>query len=145
MTTPAPGPVLGRRTVLVAGAAGVAGLLAGCGGGGGGTPDAGSPLSEPVITDLERLRSEGALSFEAEQGRAVLVALDDEVVAFDSRCTHQNCTVAFDRENRELRCPCHGSRFDPADGGAVLGGPAPAPLRRVEVVVDEAEGVVRRV
>ena len=36
----------------------------------------------------------------------------------------------------ELRCPNHGSRFDAADGAAVLNGPAEEPLPSVGARVE---------
>jgi Rieske Fe-S protein len=41
------------------------------------------------------------------------------------RCTHRGCTV--DVAGPNLVCPCHGSTY--TRGGAVLRGPAEAPLR----------------
>ncbi len=46
-------------------------------------------------------------------------------------CTHGACDVE-PREQRELYCPCHGSRF--GLDGAVLQGPATRPLRSFKVV-----------
>jgi Rieske Fe-S protein len=51
---------------------------------------------------------------------------------FSAICTHQGCTVQ--PNGAELDCPCHGSRFA-ALTGAVLNGPATAPLRRIAVRV----------
>ena len=53
--------------------------------------------------------------------------------AFSSICTHQGCAVTSVR-NGAILCPCHGSRFD-AKTGAVIAGPAPAPLPPVTVEV----------
>ncbi|MBV9486360.1 MAG: DoxX family membrane protein [Frankiaceae bacterium] len=55
-------------------------------------------------------------------------------VAFSAVCTHAGCSVGFDSSSQEFRCPCHGGRFD-AGSGRVLGGPPPAPLRRIAVHV----------
>ena len=54
--------------------------------------------------------------------------------AFSSVCTHQGCTVDQVTQG-VITCPCHGSRFDVADG-AVIDGPADAPLPRVAIAVD---------
>ncbi|MGJ7442847.1 ubiquinol-cytochrome c reductase iron-sulfur subunit [Aquipuribacter sp. MA13-6] len=58
-----------------------------------------------------------------------------EVVAFSAACTHQGTPVEPDG-GLELRCPNHGSRFDAADAGAVLNGPASAPLAQVQARIE---------
>lgn len=63
-------------------------------------------------------------------GRSVALYRDeDRVYAVSTICTHLGCVVkplddGFD-------CPCHGSKF--AKNGAVLKGPAPAPLPWYEI------------
>jgi Rieske Fe-S protein len=54
--------------------------------------------------------------------------------AFSATCTHQGCTVGEVTEGA-ITCPCHGSRFAVADG-AVVRGPADAPLPPVTIAVD---------
>ena len=105
---------------------------------------ASSSPDDPVITDLQTLKTTGAVAFDSAEGKAIAVALGDEVVAFSSVCTHTGCTVDWDPEAKLLACPCHGSRFDPAAGAKVVAGPAPSPLAPVEIVVDQAAGVVKR-
>jgi thiosulfate dehydrogenase [quinone] large subunit len=73
----------------------------------------------------------------------VIVQLaDGSFVAFDTICTHAGCTVEWDRADRLLVCPCHEAVFDPEDGAAVLGGPAPSPLKTLPIVVDVASGQI---
>jgi Rieske Fe-S protein len=57
----------------------------------------------------------------------------DEVHGFSAVCTHQGCTVGS-VANDVITCPCHASRFS-AQTGAVISGPAPAPLPAIAVVV----------
>ena len=55
------------------------------------------------------------------------------------------CSLSDGRlEGDEVVCPCHGSRFDPQNGGAAVLGPATQPLAEVPVVVDTSAGVVRQ-
>jgi Rieske Fe-S protein len=63
--------------------------------------------------------------------RQVAVHRDDagELHAVSARCTHLGCIVSWNGGERTWDCPCHGSRF--AIDGAVLQGPAVAPLERV--------------
>lgn len=66
---------------------------------------------------------------------AVLVRLDSgDFVAYSAVCTHQQCTVAY--KNGQLACPCHGSIFDAANGGAVTNGPANRPLPEIPIKVE---------
>ena len=75
-----------------------------------------------------------AVTFKNAGSPAVLVHLDSgDFVAYSAVCTHQGCTVAY--KNGQLACPCHGSVFDPADGAAVVAGPAPKPLPEIPVKV----------
>lgn len=55
-------------------------------------------------------------------------------VGHSTVCTHQGCAVQ--PSGAELKCPCHGSRFN-ARTGAVLGGPAPRPLAAVRLKVSK--------
>ena len=153
-TAPADRPLavrdLSRRRVLVAGgviaATGVA--AAACGssdaadGGGGG----GSGSSAPVPTDSAagNAANSGATIPTADipvGGGQILT--DQKVVvtqptagtfmAFTAICTHKGCLVAS-IVDAEIVCPCHGSKYSIADG-AVVGGPAPAPLGSAPITV----------
>jgi glycine/D-amino acid oxidase-like deaminating enzyme/nitrite reductase/ring-hydroxylating ferredoxin subunit len=53
---------------------------------------------------------------------------DGSLHAVSLRCTHLGCLLWFNSAERSWDCPCHGSRFDV--DGAVLEGPATAPLER---------------
>ena len=87
-----------------------------------------------------------AIEFRDENSgeRAVLVHLEDgQFVAYSVVCTHQGCVVLY--RDGELVCPCHGSVFDPARGGAAIRGPARDPLQEVEVETEDGKVVrVRR-
>ena len=61
--------------------------------------------------------------------------------AFTAVCTHAGCTVDFS-QSAGFVCPCHGGRYD-ANTGAVIAGPPPSPLTRLNVTV--VNGSVRLV
>lgn len=68
-------------------------------------------------------------------GRFYLTRLDDGgFLALYQRCTHLGCTVPWNRDEQEFVCPCHNSRFD--DSGTVLNPPAPRPLDRFAVTIE---------
>ena len=72
-------------------------------------------------------------------GNGVVVTRDSggAVHAFSSTCTHLGCAVN-DVSHGKILCPCHGSEFD-AKTGAVVQGPATAPLPTVQVTVRGGE------
>ena len=147
---------------LGVGAAG-ASVLAACGGSGGGQSGGGgsagdsaggsaSPSAEASggatetaaasggsgIASVSEVGPGSAAKFEDSGSPAVLVHLQSgDFVAYSAVCTHQGCTVAY--KDGQLACPCHGSIFDPANGAAVVNGPAQQPLPEIPVEVRGGE------
>ena len=67
----------------------------------------------------------------------------DGVLAYSAICTHQGCEVsAWMADKRLMACFCHNSRFDPAEGGRVVGGPARARLPILPLGVADGKLVV---
>ena len=60
------------------------------------------------------------------------------VVAFDTRCTHAGAPCILSES--QLKCPAHGSIFDPEDG-QVVRGPAVEPLKSYRTL--EVNGEIR--
>ena len=103
-----------------------------------GEAQAGGTAGGRELARLSDVPVGGAVAAEDAAGEPLIVARpqEDEVVAFSAICTHRGCTVA--PADGILRCPCHGSTFDPSTGENI-GGPAPEPLAEVAVsVVDGA-------
>jgi cytochrome b6-f complex iron-sulfur subunit len=62
------------------------------------------------------------------------------MLALSDECTHQKCTVDYLPERQVIFCPCHGAQFSTT--GAVLAGPAPRPLDRFAITVQDGQIVV---
>jgi arsenite oxidase small subunit len=98
----------------------------------------GAKAGGPAIASTSEVAPGDAVAFGPKANPAVLVHLDSgDFVAYSAICTHQGCTVAY--QGGQLACPCHGSVFDPANGGAVVTGPATTPLPEIPVKVQGGE------
>jgi Rieske Fe-S protein len=60
------------------------------------------------------------------------------VMAFDSKCTHAGVPTSV--SGSQLKCPAHGSIFNP-ENGEVIRGPAVEPLKSYRTI--EADGEIR--
>jgi Rieske Fe-S protein len=110
------------------------------------TPTAPAPTG-PVIGNLTDFTAGNSLAFTVPNqvpfamgpgGPGILVKLGDgRIVAYDAVCTHGRCTVGFDQAAMVIACPCHLATYDPANGAAVLSGPAPLPLPEIPIAVDD--------
>jgi cytochrome b6-f complex iron-sulfur subunit len=70
-----------------------------------------------------------------ETERVFVVRTAEGFVALLARCTHLGCTPRWLEMDRKFKCPCHGSGYT-ADGVNVEG-PAPTPLVRLDISLDE--------
>ncbi|MFF3863715.1 Rieske (2Fe-2S) protein [Streptomyces sp. NPDC002209] len=137
-----------RRTVLVAGAAAAlaGGTLTACGG------EEKNPKSEPGSASTAQAAQSPSSGTGA--GKALLkssavpvgggtILKEEKLVVtqptagsfrcFTAVCTHQGCLVNK-VEAGTIDCPCHGSKFQIADG-AVAHGPATRPLAEKQITV----------
>ena len=107
--------------------------------GGAGWVDAGALDELPVGTASEvqfRVTRVDGWKIASEKRSAWLVRLDDDnVAAYSPFCTHLGCAYNFDAAKGQFACPCHTSFFSLK--GEVLSGPAPRPLDRHDVKVDD--------
>jgi Rieske Fe-S protein len=69
-------------------------------------------------------------------GRVSVGKVGDDFVILSTKCTHAGCGVSWSPETQKFHCPCHDGEFS-ADG-AVLKGPAPRPLDRLDWRVSAA-------
>ena len=88
------------------------------------------PLGGEVKSADEIAPGSGAV---LQRGMHKVAAFRDDGGVLHERsaiCTHLGCVVQWNGLERSWDCPCHGSRF--ATDGAVLNGPAPYPLKKLE-------------
>lgn len=156
-----------RRTVLhgaaaVGLAAGAGSLLAACGSGSSPapaatptpaapssqvpTPASGSPGGDDdngpdgtILGPAGDVPVGGGVVYSAEKV-VVTQPSAGEFRGFSAVCTHQGCIVASVQDGA-IVCDCHGSHYSISDG-AVVSGPAPAPLAPREVEVDDGDVVL---
>ena len=62
---------------------------------------------------------------------------ETEVIAFSPVCTHLGCAYRWEEQKQHFLCPCHSSTF--GLDGQVLSGPAPRPLDRYEVRIENGK------
>ena len=130
-------PCFSRRSLLLAGGAGLGVLaLAACGGEP--VPEVAAAAAGDRVAGLADVPVGGALELSVSGQRVILTQpTAGTVVGYDATCTHQGCTVRA-VAGGPFACPCHGSQFDAATG-AVLQGPAREPLARFGVTVSGAD------
>ncbi len=90
-----------------------------------GTPSNFSPGSVTLITD---------------QNVYVVRAMEGFFFALSATCTHLGCITNWKPDEGIVACPCHGSKF--SRDGVVIGGPAPKPLPRFEISLDDQGNLV---
>ena len=121
------------RRALLAGLAGAASALAGCGR----TPRIKPTQALVALSDVPKGGRKNVLV----AGRPVELRRTEEGVAARSLlCSHTGCTVAWREDRRAYLCPCHEGVYD-ADGAVIAGAPTkglasvPAVVRGDAVVV----------
>lgn len=72
--------------------------------------------------------------------RSVWIYTEDgeQFTVYSGRCTHLGCGFGFDKEKKRFHCPCHEGIFE-LKTGAVLAGPPPRPLDRLETRIDNGD------
>ena len=99
--------------------------------------------SEPVLVCAEEELPPGT-SRTVKFGRypAIVLRLESGLKAYSAVCTHFACIVKWNPDTGRLECPCHDGYFD-AEDGAVLDGPPPSPLTKLEAEVVEGQIYVK--
>ena len=121
-----------RRGVLAGvGLVGLAGVITACGAGSSSSAQS-SAATANALAATSDIPVGGGTIF---TGPKVVVTQPtaNEFKAFSAVCTHMGCIVS-QVSNGTIDCPCHGSQYS-ITTGAVLAGPAPAPLPAEQIKV----------
>lgn len=99
------------------------------------------PDGEPLAVTLRVTRQDG---FTQVVDRTVVYLMktgDNQVRAMHSTCTHLGCRTSYDRETRQILCPCHGGVYDL--NGQVVAGPPPSPLPELDARIQDGNVFVQ--
>lgn len=66
-----------------------------------------------------------------EAQRVWIVREADKIYAIFGKCTHLGCTPKWFPDERQFKCPCHGSQY--YSNGINFAGPAPRPMDRYAI------------
>ncbi len=83
--------------------------------------------------------SPGSVTLIQDQNVYVVRAKEGYFFALAATCTHLGCITNWKADEGIIACPCHGSKFN--RDGIVIGGPAPKPLPRFAMSLDD-QGVL---
>jgi menaquinol-cytochrome c reductase iron-sulfur subunit len=99
--------------------------------------------NSPVEMVFRRNRVDG-WRIQSEKSTAWAVKQDNgQIIAFAPQCTHLGCAYHWDDGKRQFLCPCHTSVF--SLDGKVVSGPAPRPLDRYAVKIENNKLLVGEV
>lgn len=98
------------------------------------TINTGSPRPIAALADIP-LGGTHLFSYPTEDDPAIVLRTGEtQLYAFSQKCTHLGCVVFYEESEHRWHCPCHEGNFD-ARTGAVISGPPPRPLGRIEVEI----------
>jgi menaquinol-cytochrome c reductase iron-sulfur subunit len=98
---------------------------------------------DPEEVIFRRNRVDGWKVSSEKTSAWVVKTADNSYTAFAPQCTHLGCAYHWDEAAKNFLCPCHTSTFDLE--GRVLSGPAPRPLDRYAVKVENTHLLIGEV
>ncbi|RPJ20133.1 MAG: ubiquinol-cytochrome c reductase iron-sulfur subunit [Planctomycetaceae bacterium] len=137
-----------RRDFLCLGAAAAAAACGGCAILGSRKADVTAEPKQGVIRltgaqSATLLASEGSTLVKPKGLRDKILVVhltDNALLAVSAICTHQGCTVNYNKDMGRIDCPCHGSQYAP--DGSVIRGPAKRPLKQYEVTTEGGQVLI---
>jgi rieske iron-sulfur protein len=95
----------------------------------------GSRLNKVLLVRLDPATLVGVTRERAAEG----------VVAYSAICPHAGCEVSgWVEEMKVLECPCHNSRYNPREGGAIVDGPTTRGLAALPLRLADGKLVVAK-
>lgn len=102
-----------------------------------------SSASSVTAAKVSGLKPNTGILFKFGSRPGILIATPNgEYRAFTAVCTHLDCTVQYNQEEKLIWCACHNGRYDLT--GKNISGPPPRPLEAFTVNVRGDEIVVSR-
>jgi cytochrome b6-f complex iron-sulfur subunit len=92
--------------------------------------------TNPMIIDLtsSKFSTLNTIGGYGYSGNVIIIhTAANEYIALSKICTHQNCTVDYNKSAKILPCYCHGSEFNLS--GNVIRGPAQRNLKKYNVEI----------
>jgi cytochrome b6-f complex iron-sulfur subunit len=77
----------------------------------------------------------GSVTPDVDQKVYIVRAKEGYFYALSAVCTHLGCITNWKADQGIIACPCHGSKF--STDGTKIAGPAPRPLQRFSMVLDD--------
>jgi cytochrome b6-f complex iron-sulfur subunit len=94
----------------------------------------------PISKYLEQ--KPGEVNEDYKPHKIWMIREEEKIAALSTTCTHLGCIPNWLPNDRKFKCPCHGSGFYPT--GINFEGPAPRPLERFKISVDNGIVLVDR-
>ena len=135
-----PSPLASRRQFILGGMAAVGAAWAGTALQSVLFPKATAAAVKPVSFPLAELPVGGVRPVSYGATSALVMRTAESIRCFSLVCTHLGCLLNWDDRDGRFKCPCHGSGFDLA--GVNREGPAPRPLERLRVTVEDGRVIV---
>ena len=106
------------------------------------------PYREPdevilPFADFEKMPTNSVKNFSWGSKMGLVKKNDDgSYWAFVGVCTHLDCNVTYLPGQRKFFCACHDGWYD--ERGLNIGGPPPHPLRRLTLVIEGDDLIIRK-
>jgi menaquinol-cytochrome c reductase iron-sulfur subunit len=95
----------------------------------------------PTLLTYSQIKQVGWKRKKINYGVYAIRSGDEQVTVLSDICTHLNCKVHWDAERNLFVCPCHDGLF--SEDGAVVSGPPPRPLDRLESKVEDDQLMIK--